>query len=426
MRRPALCGFTDRMAVTRRLVKCGILCVLIVAAPFIVSGGQVPGGDLPGARVQGARVPADIAKLHRDALVFDAHCDTAMRLIGEDRIDLGERHDTGHMDLPRMAEGGLDAQIFACWLDPGLPEREWIKRTLQMIDGVWEQAARHPDRLEIVLTGEALRRVVGEGKVAAVLGVEGGHAIMDDLGVLRDYYRLGVRCMTLTWNNTNNWADSSTDTMRWGGLNELGRAVVREMNRLGMLIDCSHVSDSTFFDVLATSEDPILVSHSCIRAICDVPRNVSDEQLRALGGNGGVLCINYFPGFVDRGYWDEVSVMWREYDRAIAERTVEYGGDEKRARKELRQGFRERMRKVPLPGVSLLVDHIDHAVKVAGIDHVGLGSDYDGISFGPEGLEDVSKLPAITHELSRRGYSDDDIRKILGGNLFRLFETVCR
>lgn len=395
----------------RQLARCGILSALIVAAPFIASGGQAP---------------ADIVQLHRDALVFDAHCDTAMRLIGEDRLDLGERHDTGHMDLPRMAEGGLDAQIFACWLDPGLPEGEWIKRTLQMIDGVWEQAARHPDRLEIVLTGDDLKRVVDGGKVAAVLGIEGGHAIMEDLGVLRDYYRLGVRCMTLTWNNTNNWADSSTDTMRWGGLNELGRAVVREMDRLGMLIDCSHVSDSTFFDVLAVTENPILVSHSCVRAICDVPRNVSDEQLRALGENGGVICINYFPGFLDKEYWDTVSVIWEEFHRAVDERAGDYDGNKGRAWKELRPEFRKRMRKVPLPGVSLLVDHIDYAVEVAGIDHVGLGSDYDGISFGPKGLEDVSKLPAITHELSRRGYSDEDIRKILGGNLSRLFETVCR
>ncbi len=382
--------------------------VLVIVVPFIVSGER------------------SVPELHRDALVFDAHCDTAMRLIGEERIDLGERHDSGHMDLPRMAEGGLDAQIFACWLDPELPGDQWIKRIMQMIDGVWGQAERYPDKLEIALAGSDVRRVVSEGKVAAVLGIEGGHAIMNDLGVLRDYHRLGVRCMTLTWNNTNDWADSSTDTMRWGGLNELGRDVVREMNRLGMVIDCSHVSDSTFFDVLEISEDPLLVSHSCVRALCDVPRNVSDEQLAALGKNGGVICINYFPGFLDKAYWDSMSVMWEELHRDVDELAGDYGGDRGRAWKELRPEFIRRIREVPLPPVSVLVDHIDHAVSVAGIDHVGLGSDFDGISFGPEGLEDVTKLPAVTGELVRRGYTDEDIRKLLGGNLFRLFESVCR
>jgi membrane dipeptidase len=384
--------------------------ILIAVFPFLVSGEGIPAGVL---------------KLHADALVFDAHCDTAMRLIGEERIDLGERHDTGHMDLPRISEGGLDAQIFACWLNPRLPEDQWIKRTLQMIDGVWEQAERHPDRLGIARTGADVRRIVGGGKTAAILGIEGGHAIVDDLAVLRDYYRLGVRCMTLTWNNTNNWADSSTDTMRWGGLNELGRDVVREMDRLGMLIDCSHVSDSTFFDVLAVSENPILVSHSCMRALCDVPRNVSDEQLAALAENGGVICINYFPGFLDEEYWDAVSAIWQEARGRADSLAGEYEGDRERAWRELRTEYRRRIREIPLPGVSLLVDHIEHAVRVAGIDHVGLGSDFDGISYGPEGLEDVSKLPAITAELLARGYSDGDVRKILGGNLLRLFETVC-
>jgi membrane dipeptidase len=392
----------------RRFVSGLAPCVLVIVVPFIV----------PGERA--------VTELHRDALVFDAHCDTAMRLVGEERIDLGERHDSGHMDLPRMAEGGLDAQIFACWLDPGLPEDQWIKRIMQMIDGVWEQAERYPDKLEIALAGSDVERIVGEGKAAAILGIEGGHAITNDLGVLRNYYRLGVRCMTLTWNNTNDWADSSTDTIRWGGLNELGRDVVREMDRLGMIIDCSHVSDSTFFDVLEVSENPILISHSCVRALCDVPRNVSDEQLAALGKNGGVICINYFPGFLDSEYWDAVSVMWEEFHRDIDELAGDYDGDKGRAWKELRPEFHRRMGEVPLPPVSVLVDHIEHAVSVAGIDHVGLGSDFDGISFGPEGLEDVSKLPAITGELVRRGYPVEDIRKILGGNLLRLFEAVCR
>ncbi|UCF05890.1 MAG: dipeptidase [bacterium] len=364
--------------------------------------------------------------LHFTSLIFDAHCDTAMRLVGEERIDLGERHESGHMDLPRMAEGGLDAQIFACFLSPELPKETWIKRVLQMIDAVWEQANRHPNRLEVALKGTDVRRIVDGGKVAAIIGIEGGHAIMDDLCVLRNYYRLGVRCMTLTWNNTNNWADSSTDTMRWGGLNELGRKVVGEMDRLGMIIDCSHVSDSTLFDVFETTTNPVLISHSCARALADVARNVSDDGLRALKENGGVICVNYFPGFIDKVYFEQAVKLWEELRADIDKFASRYGGDRGKTRRELRPAFREKMAAVRKPTISDLIDHIDYIVGIIGIDHVGLGSDFDGISFGPEGLEDVSRLPAITEELARRGYSDGDIRKILGGNLLRLVERVCR
>ena len=369
-------------------------------------------------------ISEELLELHREALVFDAHCDTAMRLIGEERIDLGDRHESGHMDLPRMNEGGLDAQIFACWVSPDLPEENWIHRTLQMIDGVWEQARKHPRRLEVSLKGSNITRIVEEGKIAALIGIEGGHVIMDDLSLLRDYYRLGVRCMTLTWMNTNNWADSSDDTTKWGGLNGLGREVVREMDRLGMIIDCSHVADSTFFDVLEVTKNPVLISHSCVRAICDVPRNVSDEILQALRENGGVICINYFPGFIDKGYYDQSMAVWEEFRRRIGELAEQYGGDKGRAWRELRGEFREKARVIPQPTVSDLVDHIDYAVSIAGIDHVGLGSDFDGITVGPLGLEDVSKLPAITAELAHRGYSPEDIEKILGGNLLRLVERV--
>jgi membrane dipeptidase len=368
----------------------------------------------------------EVLKLHRAAIVFDAHCDTAMRLIGDQPIDLGERQEDGHMDLPRMAEGGLDAQIFACWVSPGLDEDHWVEQALDMIDAVWEQARRYPDRLEVTLTGADIRRVVGEGKVAALLGIEGGHVIMDDLGTLRNYYRLGVRCMTLTWMNTNNWADSSDDTTKWGGLTEFGREVVREMDRLGMVIDCSHVSDSTFFDVIETTKHPVLISHSCMRTLCDVPRNVSDEELRRLRENGGVICINYFPGFLDKEYYERASVIWDEFRERRRKLTEEYGGDRQRAWEELRTEFQERFAELQPPSIERLVDHIDHAVSIAGVEHVGLGSDFDGISVPPVGLEDVSKLPAITAELRARGYSDGDIEKILGGNLLRLVEQVCR
>lgn len=381
---------------------------------------------LPAGCLSAGEIPDKVSKLHEKAIVIDAHCDTAMRLIGERAVDLGERLEGGHIDLPRMADGGLDAQIFACWPNPRLPRERYLKQTLQMIDAVWRQAERHGGRFEVALEGRDVKRISEQGKIAAIIGIEGGHAIMEDLGLLRDYHRLGVRCMTLTWMNTNEWADASDDTTMWGGLSGFGREVVREMDRLGMIIDCSHVSDSTFFDVVETTRNPVLLSHSCMRALCDIPRNVSDDLLRSLGENGGVICVNYFPGFLDEGYHERAVVIWREFGRRRQELTDLYGGDGERAWSELEAEYQERMGAIPRPSIGVLVDHIDHVVRVAGVDHVGLGSDFDGISVLPEGMEDVTDLPVITAELVERGYSDRDIRKILGGNLLRLVEEVMR
>jgi membrane dipeptidase len=232
--------------------------------------------------------------------------------------------------------------------------------------------------------------------------------------------------MTLTWMNTNEWADSSDDSTKWGGLNDLGRQVVREMDRLGMIIDCSHVSDSTLFDVFEVTENPVLISHSCVRALCDIPRNVSDDELRALKENGGVICLNFFPGFLDKEFNDAVSEIWNEFRASADSLTGLYDGDREKAWDELRPEYMSRMDGLENPSVEELVDHIDHAVKIVGIDHVGLGSDFDGISITPVGLEDVADLPVITAELERRGYSKKDIAKILGGNLLRLAEQVMR
>lgn len=374
----------------------------------------------------GMDAPEDIMKLHRHAFVFDAHCDTAMRLVGDGRIDLGDRHADGHIDLPRALDGGLDAQVFAVWVSPQMPEGLAAERAHAMIDALWEQARRHPNRLEIALKGSDVRRIAGEGKLAAIVGIEGGHLIGEDLDALGDYYARGARCMTLTWMNTNRWADSSDDTTTWGGLADFGRAVVREMDRLGMIVDCSHVSEKTLFDVLETTKSPVLVSHSCMRALVDIPRNVSDDVLRAVGKNGGVVCVNFFPGFLDKDYHDKVTALWAEYRSKANELAPQYGGDTGKAWRALVGEFEERIGEIPPVPVSLLIDHIEHAVKVAGIDHVGLGSDFDGISTCPVGLEDVSKLPLITEELVKRGYSDKDIRKILGGNLLRLVEKTMR
>ena len=376
--------------------------------------------------VTGTSTPEEIMKLHRKAIVFDAHCDTAMRLVGDHPIDLAERHTDGHFDLPRAREGGLDAQIFAVWVSPQTPAAAATERAHAMIDALQAQARRHPNELELALKGSDVRRIIEEGKLAGVIGIEGGHLIGESLDTLRDYYSRGVRCMTLTWMNTNKWADSADDTATWGGLSEFGRSVVREMDRLGMIIDCAHVSEKTFFDVLETTKSPVLISHSCMRALVDIPRNVSDDVLRAVKKNGGVVCVNFFSGFLDADYHAKITVLWTEYRKKASELAAQYGGDTGKAWEALQPEFEKKAAEIPSVPLSRLIDHIDHAVKIAGIDHVGFGSDFDGINSTPIGLEDVSKLPAITEELRRRGYSDKDIRKILGANLLRLVEKVMR
>ena len=396
------------------MTKC--LCVMI---PFIFM-------VLSPVSANDRNVSEEWMNVHRKAVVFDAHCDTAMRLVGDKPIDLGVRQPDGHMDLPRMREGGLDAQIFAVWIPPGMPEDRMTARAHAMVDAIWEQSRRHSREMEVALHGKDVKKIARQGRAAVIIGLEGGHIIGESLETLHDYYGRGVRCMTLTWMNTNLWADSSDDTMRWGGLTDFGRSVVREMDRLGMIIDCSHVSEKTFFDVLATTRSPILVSHSCMRALCDIPRNVSDEELRALAAHGGVICINYYAGFLDAEFNKEITKLWAEYRAKANELAVNFGGDSYKAWESLEPEFHEKAAAIPPVPLSRLIDHIDHAVQVAGIDHVGLGSDFDGISAAPIGLDDVSKLPLITEELARRGYSDKDIAKILGGNLLKLVEAVVK
>ncbi|HVO76926.1 MAG TPA: dipeptidase [Candidatus Bathyarchaeia archaeon] len=380
----------------------------------------------PSFTVADTKIPEEVMKLHHKAIVFDAHCDTAMRLVGDKKIDLADRHTDGHIDLPRAKEGGLDAQIFAVWLPPQMPAAAATARAHEMIEAVWGQARAHPTQLEVALKGTDVRRIVKEGKLAALIGIEGGHVIGESIEALRDYYARGVRCMTLTWMNTNKWADSSDDTAMWGGLNAFGRSVVREMDSLGMIIDCAHVSEKTFFDVLETTKSPVLISHSCMRALVDIPRNVSDDVLRAVKKNGGVVCVNFFSGFLDADFHAKAMALWAEYRKKANELAPQYGGDAEKAWEALQPEFEQKAKEIPPVPLSRLIDHIDHAVKIAGVDHVGFGSDFDGINATPVGLDDVSKLPLITEELLKRGYSERDVKKILGGNLLRLVEKVVR
>ncbi len=312
-----------------------------------------------------------------------------------------------HTDLSRMEHGGLDAQFFSVWVspdyyDPDDPVPGQAKaRANSIIDALEEQITGHSSRIELALTAEDVRRIVAGGKLAALLGLEGGHAIEDDLATLGHYYRRGVRYMTLTWSFSHTWADASGDPLheaeaRHGGLTDFGRSVVREMNDLGILVDISHVSDATFWDALEVTRAPVLASHSSARAIADHPRNLSDEMLRAVAANGGVVMINFFVQYLDA----RKTTPWK----MAVDWVVHLGGSE--------------------TSVASVADHIDHVVQVAGIDHVGLGSDFDGTPFLPSGLRDVGDFPNITLELVRRGYTEGEIRKILGENVLRVLSRA--
>jgi membrane dipeptidase len=340
------------------------------------------------------------AKLHREAIVVDTHNDITSPMTDEG-FDLGARDASGktQTDIPRMKEGGLDAEFFAIYVAAKYAkEGGSARRAMDMIDDVYEQARRHPESLEMAFTSEDIRRIHKSGKIAALMGIEGGHAIEDSLAALRQFYRLGVRYMTLTHTNTNNWADSAGGVnnpaeKRHGGLSDFGREVVREMNRLGMMADISHVADDTFWDVIETTQAPVIASHSSCRALTNVPRNLTDDMLKALAKNRGVIMINFYSGFIN----------------------TEYAKPEMPAP----------TKAANTSTMDMLMRHFERAIKVAGIDHVGIGSDFDGVDgLLPAGMEDVSKLPAITYELLKRGYSEADVKKVLGENLLRAMAEV--
>jgi len=361
----------------------------------------------------------------RRFFVFDAHCDTALRLVGDDPVDLGRRLEEGHVDLPRMKEGGVGAQVFACWTDPDLSVDRWMPGTLEMAAAVKAQADRNPDLLTVALSGSEILDAKESGRIAAVIGVEGGHALGGSVAALEELHAAGVRCLTLTWMNTNEIADSADGEEKWKGLSPAGRDIVAAMNRLGVVADLSHASDRTFFDTIGASSKPVLVSHSSARAICGINRNISDEMLRALPGNGGVACVNFFPAFLDRETHKKVFDIWGKYRKERRRLAAEYGGDPKRVDEEIGGAYIEKIRKIPMPGIEAVADHVEHIASVAGVGHTGIGSDFDGIMAVPPGLEDVSKMQALTAVLSGRGWSEGDIGAVAGGNLARLFSDVC-
>jgi membrane dipeptidase len=353
-----------------------------------------------------------------DSIGIDSHIDTVQRVLvmGE---DLGERHDAGHVDLPRLREGGMHAPFFAFWVPVFFRGAEAVRRTLDLRDAMQSVLDAHKDQIELATTAADIRRIVSAKKISAFLTIEGGHAIDDDLRVLRMYYRLGIRSMTLTHARNTNWADSANDTPAHNGLTDFGKAVVREMNRLGMVVDLAHVSDKTFYDALAVTTKPVIVSHSSMRAISNVARNVTDDMLRALARNGGVLGICFGMGFINPQ--DAESLLRATQTEAEAPALTGEALDEYAA-ENARKLFGEREKVVAT--LEDVADHIDHAVNITGIDHVGIGSDFDGIAATANGLEDISKMPALVAVLLKRGYSEGDLKKLLGENHLRVVREV--
>ena len=367
------------------------------------------------------------SRLHFSSIVVDTHSDSISRAV-DDGEDLGQETGRGHMDLPRMRAGNVTAQFFACYVSPKMiPKKQCIQRVLDMADAVKQLCARYPDQIELARSAKDVRRIAGDGKLSAILCIEGGHAIEDDLAVLRQFHELGIRYMTLTWNNTNNWADGVLDEPRHDGLNELGRDVVREMNRLGMMVDISHVAVKTFWDVMEATSKPVIASHSSAWELCQHPRNMNDDQLRALPQNGGVVCVNFETSFISEPYRLARAELDGRMDQEIKESAQGLGDEPEAAEvaeEEIRARYKDiRVSEIKLPSYTLIGDHLDHLIRLAGIDHVGLGSDFDGC-VTPEGMEDCSRMPWITEELVRRGYSDGDIKKVLGDNVLRVMEDV--
>ena len=360
---------------------------------------------------------AEIQRIHRSMLIIDTHNDVTSRTV--DGFDIGKPSPDGHTDIPRLRAGNVGAQFFAAYVAAGYVKgNRSAHRTLEMIDTVRHDiVGRYPNDFVLALTADDIERAHRDGKIAALIGIEGGHAIEDSLRLLRDYYALGVRYMTLTHVNTNGWADSSgdmdkSDVVHHNGLTDFGKSVVREMNRLGMMVDISHVADKTFWDALEVSTAPVFASHSSCRALASAPRNMTDDMIRALAKKGGVVDINFSCGFLSQAAADaEKEIM----PKLLAA----HGADERAWAAEYRKA-------VPRATLQDVVAHIDHVKQIAGVDAVGLGSDFDGISCSPAGLDDVSKFPNLTRALLEKGYSEQDIRKIYGGNVLRVMRAVER
>jgi membrane dipeptidase len=391
---------------------------------FLCVSSCISAGLLFSRRTLADDIAERARKLHFSSIVLDTHDDTTQRFFSKG-YDLGKRNPDGHVDIPRMREGGMNAIFFSIWIDGRIMGPPAVQKALDQIDAVHENVRKYSKDMVFCRTAEEVRRAHAQGKIAALIGVEGGHMIGNDVRVLRMFGDLGVRYMTLSHFYNDEWADSSTDKPVHNGLTDFGKDIVREMNRQGIMVDISHVSDKTFYDALEVSKAPLMASHSSCRALCNHVRDMSDEMIKALAAKGGVIQINYERSFIDQAYKDAYDKASCGVVVAFDKVTKECGGDETcadRKRKEIQDQL-EASGVLPRVSWERIIEHIDHVVKLVGPDHVGLGSDFDGANM-PDGMENCSKLPKITEALMRKGYKDDDIRKILGGNLLRVMEQT--
>ena len=370
----------------------------------------------------------DPQAVHRRAIIVDMHADTTQRLVDEN-VDLEQRLSDGHFDAVRAKEGGLDAQFFSIWVEPELfggGGAGAMNRADKQIQAVRDLATTHPGTWELATTAADVRRIAAAGKIAALMGMEGGYAIDEKIENVGRYYQMGVRYLSPAWSVSTSWAGSSGDEIgKTRGLNDFGKQVIREMNRLGLMVDVSHLSDKAFWDIVNTSSKPVIATHSGCRAITNVPRNLTDDMIVALAKTGGVVNVIFYPEHIEPGYAEKKKTVDTEIASLVQRASDAERGDaahKKLARDRVRR--EEYLKRLPAVSVSRIVDHIDHIVKLVGIDHVGIGSDFDGIQAVPADMKSVADLPNLTEELLRRGYSESDIDKILGGNMLRVMEEV--
>jgi membrane dipeptidase len=403
----------------RRALSVCLLTLLVFTAAILSAQSQTPTPQpiSPAAKT-----------LHFSSIVVDTHDDTTQRFFANNGFDLGKRNPDGHIDIPRMKEGGLSAIFFSIWIDGHTMGPEAIKRALDQIDAVQVNVAKYPNDIGLARTAEDVRRLHSQGKIAALMGIEGGHMLGNDIRMVRIYSELGVRYMTLTHFVNDEWADSSTDKPAHNGLTDYGKKIVLEMNRNGIMVDISHVSDKTFYDALEISKAPLIASHSSCRALCDHVRDMSDDMIKALAAKGGVIQINYEKSFIDQQYKNASEKLSGSVTEMFAKLQKECGeGPDGEAcmERKMAENEKQAVAEGKLPHVSWerIIDHIDHAVKLVGPDHVGLGSDFDGATM-PEGMDDVSHLPQITDALLKKGYKPEDIRKILGENTLRILAAA--
>lgn len=370
----------------------------------------------------------DPLSIHRRAVVVDMHADTTQRLVDED-VDLQTRLSDGHLDAVRAKEGGLDAQFFSIWVEPDLfggGGANAVKRADVQIQAVHELTRRHPETWELATTAADVRRIATSGKIAALMGLEGGYAIDEKLENVERFYQMGVRYMSPAWSVSTSWAGSSGDEIgKTRGLNDFGKQVIREMNRLGMMVDVSHLSDKAFWDIVNTSTKPVIATHSGCRGITNVPRNLTDEMIVALAKTGGVVNVIFYPEHIEPGYSEKKKKVDAEIAPLVQSASAaEKGGVAQKKLMRDRVRSAEYLKRLPPMSVTRIVDHIDRIVKLVGIDHVGIGSDFDGVQVVPADLQSVADLPNLTKELLRRGYSESDVDKILGGNMLRVMQET--